>query len=401
MSSNKKARSVCHICGGNGLIPFPVYKKLPRVTSDSCSWPVGGRMVICDHCAGVQKIIDEGWRDEVEKIYSSYAVYKQGGGADQAVFDKDTGTPHRRSDRLVECFSAQGNLQKQGRWLDIGCGNGAMLRSVSKSLPEWKLTGAELDDRNRKIVEEILGVEAFKTGGVESFEGPYDAISMIHVIEHIENPVGYLKELRSLLRLGGALFIEVPYFHDNSFELLIADHCTHFTPGSLRNILEAAGFDVVCSDTSWVRKEITMVAHLSEHVPETTNASLALSTSHISSQYDQLKSHIDWLYGVGGEIREMAANKPFGIFGSANAATFAYQWAEEEVAFFVDEDPARCGRIHLGRPIFPPTSVPDGSVVYISLPQYLAKEIASRWAGGAVKYVVPKDFENYAGSAKN
>src|SRR5687768_600390 len=51
-------------------------------------------------------------------------------------------------------------------------------------------------------------------------DGNYDAIVMLHVIEHIPNPAESLTELRRMLRPGGVLVIETPRYDSLMFKAL-------------------------------------------------------------------------------------------------------------------------------------------------------------------------------------
>jgi 2-polyprenyl-3-methyl-5-hydroxy-6-metoxy-1,4-benzoquinol methylase len=71
----------------------------------------------------------------------------------------------------------------------------------------------------------------------------FDLITMMHVLEHLDNPLDFLKTLRAKwLKTNGYLIIEVPntYAHD-SFEFA---HVSAFTPHTFREMMHLAGFKV-------------------------------------------------------------------------------------------------------------------------------------------------------------
>ena len=82
--------------------------------------------------------------------------------------------------------------------------------------------------------------------------GLFDVITMFHVLEHLTDPIGTLKELYDALVPGGKLIIEVPHaqdfllefehFRDNS---LWSEHLILHTAKSLRVFLKAAGFNTI------------------------------------------------------------------------------------------------------------------------------------------------------------
>jgi SAM-dependent methyltransferase len=84
-------------------------------------------------------------------------------------------------------------------------------------------------------------------------DGNFDAIVMLHVIEHMPDPAENLRELRRLLRVGGVLVVETPRYDSLAFKLLrgrersIAGcnaHIYFFTVPTLRALLEHCGFEV-------------------------------------------------------------------------------------------------------------------------------------------------------------
>lgn len=77
-------------------------------------------------------------------------------------------------------------------------------------------------------------------------------MTLWHVLEHLHKPDVYLKEIRSLLKKGGKLIIEVPniaspvakIFKENWFELDVPHHLYQFTLESLRLLLGKNGFRI-------------------------------------------------------------------------------------------------------------------------------------------------------------
>jgi SAM-dependent methyltransferase len=144
--------------------------------------------------------------------------------------------------------------------LDVGCGNGATIRAFGQVAPGWKKAGTEFDDKYRADVESIPNTEPLHVGPVENVPGSFDVITMVHVLEHIVDPIAVLETLRGKLAPGGLLLIEVPHHPANPFELLIADHRTHFTSDSMTRALAAAGFEIVSVAEDWIPKELSVVA---------------------------------------------------------------------------------------------------------------------------------------------
>jgi SAM-dependent methyltransferase len=370
----------CHVCSAASLHEHASFRQLRRVTSDCQPWPAGGAIGTCQVCGATQKLIDDAWRKDVERIYRNYAIYHQGAGAEQPVFDPASGAAQSRSGRLIERLLGVVDLPASGRLLDIGCGNGAFLRAFIGLRPAWRLTGTELSDHNRAAVAAIAQVERFSVGDHSRLDGAFDVVSLIHVLEHFENPVRELARLHDRLTQNGRLLIQVPFFHDNPFDLLIADHATHFTPDLLTRVLRAAGFALVSIATDWVAKEISVVAR-----PDGVSAPLASRAA--TPEGDRLPACLAWLESIARGARSAAASGNFGIFGTSVAGVWLYGEVEGRVDFFLDEDQNRVGGRLFDRPVMRPQDRPDGNL-FVALAPTVARDVVSRLntdgRGGAI-----------------
>ena len=358
----------CHVCGCGELRPIAGFERLRRVTSDCRPWPTGGQLATCRRCDTVQKVIDRAWEAEVGEIYDTYAIYHQAAGAEQVV--AAGGALASRSARLAE-FLASREIESAGQLLDVGCGNGAFLRAFARTRPSWDLVGTELSDKYKHEVEQIAGVQRLHVGDAAGLDETFDLVSMIHVLEHLVRPGSYLAALRDRLTAGGLLLIEVPDCSKNPFDLLIADHATHFTPGRLRAVVEAAGYEVVDLSDAWVPKEITLLARPQPGATATVPAEAGTS-EHAGT------AGVEWLGTVREAARAAASRQPFGIFGTSIAATWLAEELSNSVAFFVDEDANRVGVPFRGRPVLAPEAVPAHASVFVGLANPLAQLVAER-----------------------
>jgi len=138
--------------------------------------------------------------------------------------------------------------------LDVGCGDGTMIREFEKSgLVAYgvdpDLTAAAADVKS-KIVSSFKELPLLA-------EKPFSPtiISAYHVIEHVYEPLSFLKEIFSALPSGGQVVIETPNAND---ALLKRFECSAFEPfsywshhphlysaTSLAGVLELAGFEDV------------------------------------------------------------------------------------------------------------------------------------------------------------
>jgi len=108
--------------------------------------------------------------------------------------------------------------------LDAGCGSGAHALDLAYRYPLSEFVGMD-SDMNRveqaKADQKILGVKNCKfvcTDLTDPLgEGEYDIIYCIDVLEHIEKDELVIKNLCSVLKLGGSLLIHVPLLNQERY----------------------------------------------------------------------------------------------------------------------------------------------------------------------------------------
>lgn len=131
--------------------------------------------------------------------------------------------------------------------LDFGCGTGDIL----KNLPCSRCLGVEINEPSLKIAKE-QGIETF-TRIDQVPDEVSDVVISHHALEHIEDPIGTLKGLKSKLKPGGIAVIVVPAENPNSktnrsFKCSdINKHLFSWTPLTIGNLMTAAGFQVIDS----------------------------------------------------------------------------------------------------------------------------------------------------------
>ncbi|MFL5339878.1 MAG: class I SAM-dependent methyltransferase [Gemmataceae bacterium] len=148
----------------------------------------------------------------------------------------------------------------EGRLLDVGCGSGAYLRAMRRR--GWKVTGLDASPRMAERVRDELGLPAH-AGTLPHLNlepESFDVITMWHTLEHVHEPLPLLREARKLLAPQGKLVLAVPnidswpfrWFGRHWFGLELPRHLTHFTPATLPQMLQRAGF--VCEPLRYVRR---------------------------------------------------------------------------------------------------------------------------------------------------
>jgi SAM-dependent methyltransferase len=140
-----------------------------------------------------------------------------------------------------------------GRFLDIGCGAGGMLRRM-RALG-WQCAGIDISPTAVAAARQAVPAAHIEEATLASFEPNtrFALISMQHVLEHMPDPIATLSRCRQLLEPDGALLVSVPNiesFEARAFGRLwigldIPRHLTHFSRATLIPLIERRGFEVV------------------------------------------------------------------------------------------------------------------------------------------------------------
>ena len=364
----------CQACGGHELREIAGFGALPRVTSDSKPFRAGGRLFVCAGCGLTQKSTDAQWLAEIGEIYRDYEMYHQSAAVDQAVFVD--GRPVGRCEVLARHLLRE--MPREGRLLDVGAGSGAMLAAFSSVHPQWRLYGLDLDNRKEPALRAIRGFEKLFTVPPAQVPEQFDLVSLIHSLEHFTEPAAMLRSLQARLRPDGRLFVQVNNLERQPFDLVVADHLCHFTPASLAFLVARARLSPARAE-AWIGKEISLLC--TAGAPKS-----AVAPDDPSQALLRAEAAVSWLASMLAHARQACRGRRFGIFGTSVAATWLAAGLGDAVEFFVDEDPAREGRSHLGRPILPPARVAPGSTVYLAFVREVAEPIRRRLA------TLPFDF---------
>jgi 2-polyprenyl-3-methyl-5-hydroxy-6-metoxy-1,4-benzoquinol methylase len=128
-----------------------------------------------------------------------------------------------------------------GSVLDVGCGEGTILRGLQRRFPGLRLTGVEPTVSFARHLAEDTGIPVVDRLG-EVGDARFDLAISIHVLEHVHDPVGLLGEIREHLGPRGRLYLDVPDLglHHSITDLHLA-HCNHFSAHTLTVALERAG----------------------------------------------------------------------------------------------------------------------------------------------------------------
>lgn len=150
------------------------------------------------------------------------------------------------------------NDSSRRRVLELGCSHGQFLEQLEshggKVIGVEPATDVAQQARDRGFEVHVGSLEKVVNASPQTFvPQSFDAIFAWMVVEHLHDPVATLRLARELLRPDGWLSFSVPNFGcwerrafgQFWYALQLPTHLQHFTPTSVRCLLDAAGFELI------------------------------------------------------------------------------------------------------------------------------------------------------------
>jgi len=219
-------------CGGCGLVYVT-----PRLRSEALPEVYG----------------DTYWRSDSPKD-RGYADYV----ADEALYLRT----YEKRLRLVERFASA-----PGRALDVGCAAGYFLKVLGSR--GWQVAGVELSPAIARHAREVYGIEDLHVGELATApfeERSFDLVTFWDVVEHVPDPVALLRRGLELLKDDGYIVIETQNVASRFAGLLghrwqhykHLEHLYHFSPATLRLLLDQAGLEAVHQTARYAGKHVSV-----------------------------------------------------------------------------------------------------------------------------------------------
>jgi SAM-dependent methyltransferase len=155
--------------------------------------------------------------------------------------------------RAHEAFLARTSDRPPGRLLDIGCGLGFFLERAATH--GWDCWGCEPSSSWARVAEHRIGPGRVFETRIEELEdvGQFDLITAWDVLEHVFQPLAFLRRVEQLLAPGGRVFLRTPNLSyvlpiyrirrrfGHTVELGPVNHVVYFTRATLERALHICG----------------------------------------------------------------------------------------------------------------------------------------------------------------
>ena len=211
---------------------------------------------------GYYEVVDKPSQEELNAYYAD-KYYQQGIGSYEISYDEEELKFIKQ--KIKQRFYVVEKLTKitQGKFLDVGCGEGFALKCFSDL--GWQVKGVDfskagLEQQNPDMVDSVDIGDIYEIlSKYQETKKQYDVIWLNNVLEHVLDPISLLKDLKKLTSRGGVLVVTVPndssdlqeYCFNNNlipnrFWIALPDHISYFSYESLHSIAKNTGWD--CND---------------------------------------------------------------------------------------------------------------------------------------------------------
>ncbi len=157
---------------------------------------------------------------------------------------------YRRGKRILEYLLETGVDTEKKTVVEVGCGPGGILKAFQEK--DNQVWGCELDKQcvdysNAQNIPTLFGsLDVLKDAEIQA-----DIIILSHLLEHIPDPVEFMKSMRGILKKNGVVYIEVPGTKnpDSDFhEGIQIAHLYYFDLATLEYLMGKVGFQMITGD---------------------------------------------------------------------------------------------------------------------------------------------------------
>lgn len=220
------------------------------------------QVVMCPHCGLV-------WNDPRPSAEALEAYYREEYRLDYkgTVEPKPKHTLRAVRVAIARCRNLRAELSPGQPVLDLGAGGGEVVYVLQRL--GFDARGLEPNEGYARFAREQLGVPVTSGRWQQAKIAPasLSAVTLFHVMEHLDRPVDAMRLIHGWLRTGGLLWIEVPNVEavcQAPTHRFHRAHLYNFNDATLMAVGRRAGFDAVRAFTSSDGGNLTAVFRKSE-----------------------------------------------------------------------------------------------------------------------------------------
>lgn len=262
------------------------------------------------------------------------------------------GRPSRKHEHIAETLFAElDSLSAPGRFLEIACGKGQLVRQFQSAHPEWECFGIDPSASSPGAMADAPGKVTFIRDcfNTRHFENTVFDVIVAHGFCNRSPVLPELLKIRSLSRVGTQLSLELLVLEDAPFAPHVWDHPYMYLAETLEAYLAQAGFHIRS------RMDCDSSVH---YLCDCTSAPLANDRLSVDAELPErtdsiYAGHQEWWFCAVDRYRHSVANSPegkFALFGAGlyNAVLLSLL-PDQRFEFVIDE--IKAGQQFFGIPV--------------------------------------------------
>ena len=318
----------CIICKKN-LITLK--KKFLHISSDIEPLKHNTKYSACLSCLYVKKIINKKYLNNIKLIYSKYRAH-----AKFKLKDQKKISSQKDMDRCELVYQKFIKKFKVKYLLDFGSGNGAMIYPFLKS--KTKIFANDFANNVDQKIKKNNNFKFLDDKDLKKTKTKFDLITLNHVFEHLINPVETLNQLKEKLHKNGKIFIQIPDYYNNPFDLIIYDHSYHHSILSIKKIANLCKLNVRVINNTHLFGEITVILQKSNLI---NSFKIKKLNNLIYEKFSFLEK----------KIKEIKLLNNFSLLGSSISSLWIFYNFKKKVKNIYDEDRNKIGKFFFGKKI--------------------------------------------------
>jgi len=251
----KEQRITCKICGDNSSKVITKNNFFLRIDSSDKKL-IDYKNLVCYNCGTIyhQPNIDE--KKLIDHYQNAYRKTDSIIHLDEKTIDLPlrfdwTSVSFHRFHAFYEILLKNRNCldyKKKNKILDYGCYQGAFLYACKKNF-NFETIGTDHNSEGLKMAKSFFMVdEVFETNS-SFYEKKInsDIITLLHVFEHLLDPVGFLSKIKkNILKNNGLIYLEIPNPYSNP--LNDPTHLFLYSEDTIKYILKSCNYEIITTE---------------------------------------------------------------------------------------------------------------------------------------------------------
>lgn len=255
---------------------------------------------------------------------------------------------------------------KKIRFLDFGTGKGLFPKTVMSLNPLYNSYLFDISEDYTLSWQQFRNPNQYSSFSIPAdWHHSFDVVSSMFSMEHVSNPLVELRTIANLLKPGGYLYIVVPnMYSENIFDMIVVDHVQHYSPSSVKAVLQQANLMLVDEDhVSHDQASIYIAQNMIVAAPEARECDEYNKYLRMQDEASLLFARmIDKI----NQFADYAQGGPIVVVGAGVIGTFVKSilGSRNGIGLFVDSNIHKQSKGWLSLPVISPSALAEYDKLY-------------------------------------